>query len=265
MTEEATPGSLYRQGRLEDAVIAANAAVRAAPGALAPRILLAELLLFAGNLERADRILDAAGDADPSAALVVAEFRQLLRAEMARRQWRLEGRVPEFIDEPTPCLQASVAARIAWRTGDAGSAARHAAEAEALRPRVAGRLDAVAFDDLRDACDLHIGYLEVLTTTGKYFWIPLERIESATFHPPLRPRDLFWRRATLAISGGPDGEVYSPALYGNDETREASLRLGRASDWIEQDGLVVGQGQRTWLVGDEASVMLSMASLEFAR
>ena len=52
-------GRLFREGRLSDAVEAANAAVRAAPGAVAPRVLLAELLVFAGNLERADVVLDA--------------------------------------------------------------------------------------------------------------------------------------------------------------------------------------------------------------
>jgi len=45
------------------------------------------------------------------------------------------------------------------------------------------------FDDLRDADDIMGGTFEVLTTTGKYFWIPMERIVTATFHPPKRPRD----------------------------------------------------------------------------
>ena len=70
---------------LADAVAAANAAVRQAPAELAPRVLLAELLLFAGNLERADVVLDATAMIDPQAAVIVAEFRQLVRADMARR------------------------------------------------------------------------------------------------------------------------------------------------------------------------------------
>ena len=92
---EATAGALFRAGRLADAVAAANAAVRKAPADLAPRVLLAELLLFAGNLERADVILDAGTIIDPQAAVVIAEFRQLVRADMARRQLRRDGRLPE--------------------------------------------------------------------------------------------------------------------------------------------------------------------------
>ena len=58
-------GSLFREGRLTDAVAAANAAVRKAPSDLGARLLLAELLVFSGNLERADVILDACGDLGP--------------------------------------------------------------------------------------------------------------------------------------------------------------------------------------------------------
>jgi type VI secretion system protein ImpE len=79
-----TIGALFRAGKLADAVAAANAAVRKAPADLSARVLLAELLMFAGNPERADVILDAASAVDPQAAVVIAEFRQLLRGGMPR-------------------------------------------------------------------------------------------------------------------------------------------------------------------------------------
>src|SRR5580704_3795723 len=107
-SEQQTVGALFRAGRLADAVAVANAAVRKAPADLAPRVLLAELLMFAGNLERADVILDAGSVIDPQAAVVIAEFRQLLRAEMARRQQRRDGRLPEFLGEPTAALAATL-------------------------------------------------------------------------------------------------------------------------------------------------------------
>ena len=75
---------LFRAGKLTDAIAAATAAVKQAPTDLGRRVLLAELLLFSGNLERADVILDAASQIDPTALIVVSEFRQLLRAETAK-------------------------------------------------------------------------------------------------------------------------------------------------------------------------------------
>ena len=262
--------ALFRAGRLDPAIAAANAEVRRRPGDLGARVLLAELLLFDGNLERADVILDAASQADPTSAVVVAEFRQLLRAETARRQLSRDGRVPEFLGDPTPALRAMLAAYVAVRAGDVTEAARQAAEAETLRPRVAGALTltaggTVAFDDFRDVDDLCAGYFEVLTTTGKYFWVPTERVASIAFHPPRRPRDLAWRRATISVNEGPDGEVYIPAIY---DCRPPDLAddysLGHSTDWVEEPGAPVrGVGQRVFLAGDDARGIMELGELRF--
>ena len=52
-TTDQTAANLFRAGKLNDA-IAAQAALRKAPTNLSARVLLAELLAFSGNLERAD-------------------------------------------------------------------------------------------------------------------------------------------------------------------------------------------------------------------
>jgi type VI secretion system protein ImpE len=263
--DQQTAGALFRAGKLADAVAAANAAVRKAPADLAPRVLLAELLLFAGNLERADVILDAGSSVDPQAAVVIAEFRQLVRAEMARRQQRRDGRLPEFLGEPTATLATILQASVALRAGDATEAAALAAKAESLRPRVAGSIDGKAFDDFRDADDLQAGYFEVLTTTGKYFWIPTEQVESINFDKPKRARDLYWRRVNMSVRSGPDGVVYLPALYGDDDPNLTdALRLGQATDWIElSETLVRGAGQRMFLVGDDTISAMDMTEITF--
>lgn len=263
--DQQTAGALFRAGNLADAVAAANAAVRKAPADLAPRVLLAELLLFAGNLERADVILDAGSSVDPQAAVVIAEFRQLVRAEMARRQQRRDGRLPEFLGEPTAALATILQATIALRAGDTAEAGALAAKAETLRPRVTGSIDGKAFDDFRDADDLQAGYFEVLTTTGKYFWIPTERIELINFDKPKRARDLYWRRVNMSVRSGPDGVVYLPALYGDDDPGLSDeLRLGQATDWIEvSQALVRGAGQRMFLAGDDTVSAMDMTEITF--
>jgi type VI secretion system protein ImpE len=256
---------LFRAGKISPAIEAANATLRRNPADFNARVLLAELLVFAGNFERADKILDAAAQLDPTAMISIAEFRQLLRAAMARRQHSRDGRVPEFLDEPTPSLRSSLAALVALRGGDAKAAAQHAAEAELVRPRVSGRSGDRRFDDFRDADDLHAGFFEVLTTTGRYFWIPTERVERVQFHPPRRPRDLAWRRASVSVINGPDGEVYLPAIYDWENPDIAdNLRLGRATDWIgPEDGPVRGVGQREYVFGDDAVGIMELTTLDF--
>jgi len=262
-------GRLFREGKLADAVTAANAAVRKTPADIGVRVLLAELLLFSGNAERADTVLDACGDLDPTAAVVVAEFRQLLRGEMARRQLFSEGRVPEFLGEPTAAQRLALSALVALREGNAAEAAKLLAEAEEARIHPAGSGPDGPFDDMRDGDDVLSTCFEVITTTGKYFWIPPERVASVEFHPMKRPRDLFWRRATMSVASGPDGDVYLPTIYpplqaGAAEPTDA-LRLGRATDWVQigSNGPTRGVGAVTLVVGEEPKTWLEMGSLTF--
>ncbi len=261
---EQTAASLFRAGKLSEAIAAAQAALRKAPTDLNARVLLGELLAFSGNLERADVVLDAASAIDPSTALVVAEFRQLIRADMARRQLFRDGRVPEFLSDPTETQRLQLAAMVALRAGDIAEASRQAEAAEAVRPRVPGKHGDVAFDDCRDIDDLLAGSFEVLTTTGKYFWVPTERIETVEFHAPKRPRDLLWRRASMSVAEGPDGDVYIPAVYSTDEAMTDAQQLGRETDWRQPDGGPVrGVGQRVFLVGEEDMALMDLGNIRF--
>jgi type VI secretion system protein ImpE len=264
VANEVSAGGLFREGRLKDAIAAATARVRAQPGAAGMRVLLAELLLFAGNLERADTQVDTAATLDPTLAIAVAEFRQLLRAEQARGQLLSAGRVPEFLEDgPTAAQQAALACVVAIRAGDLTAAAMRAAEAEAVRAAVAFLVDGRLVDDFRDADDVVGGSLEVLTPTGKYMWIPFERVLALTLHAPERARDLYWRRATLEVANGPHGEVYVPAVYGCDAAEsDEALRLGRATDWRDlAEGLTRGIGQRVFMAGEDGVPVMELASL----
>jgi len=110
------------------------------------------------------------------------------------------------------------------------------------------------------------GFLEVLTTTGKYYWIPTERVSSIVFHPPRRPRDLAWRRATMSVNDGPDGEVYLPAIYDSGDLGvRDDHRLGSATDWIGEDAgaPIQGIGRRLFLAGDDAYSIMDLSELRF--
>jgi type VI secretion system protein ImpE len=248
-------GRLFREGNLADALTAANAAVRKTPTDIGARVLLAELLVFAGNIERADVVLDACADLDPTAALVVAEFRQLLRGETARRQLFSEGRVPEFLGEPTAAQRLSLAAVVALRGGDTQEAGKLAAQAEEVRGHASGTVRGGTFDDMRDVDDLLASCFEVITTTGKYFWVPPQRVMLIEFHPMKRPRDLYWRRASM---------IYPPMASAAEALTDA-LRLGRATDWQQagEGGPTRGLGAVTLLVGEETLTWAEMDKVSF--
>ena len=258
---------LFEAGDLADAIEAMNAEVRARPADINARGFLAELLCFQGNLQRADVLLDALGKQDPAATVGVALFRQVIRAALTRHEVFADGRAPDLLGDPPEHLRLTLQALAAWRTGSAAEAADLCAQAEAARPPVAGTHNHAAFTDMRDIDDMTAGVLEVLTSTGKYYWVPLEQVQTIDFKPVEQVRELLWRRAQVTVANGPDGEVYIPAVYPwSADDADPRAKLGRITEWLGggDDGPVRGQGQRMYLIGDDAVPVLEIGSLSFA-
>jgi len=256
---------LYHEGKLTEAIKAMNDEVREHPADTHRRGFLCELLCLVGNLDRADLQLDTMSDQDPQVMAGISLIRQLIRGEQHRRQFYKDGRVPEFIGEPTEHLQLHLQASIALREGNVAGALETLVDAEAARPKCSGTWNGNAFDDLRDLDDLTASFFEVLTSTGKYFWIGTEQVVSMTFRAPSRPRDLMWRPCHMDVRDGPDGEVYLPSIYvGTDALEDERALLGRVTEWTGGDGAPVrGLGQRTFLAGEQAVPILALESIEF--
>ena len=253
--------ALFQAGRLADAIEAMNAEVRSSPADPDKRGFLADLLCIAGNFERADTQLDAITKVLPGAVAAIALTRQLVRAEQWRQQCFVEGRVPEFLGPPDERLQLHLRAMLLLREGDESGAAQLTRSAEELREHPRGTHAGQAFDEFRDCDDLCASFFEVLTSTGKYFWIPMERVKRLEPKPIERARDLLWQRARMEVDGGPDGEVFLPGIYAPTPT-DATEQLGRVTEWTDAEP-IRGRGQRTFLVGEEPLTLRELGDLVF--
>lgn len=260
-----TASEFYQAGKLSEAVEAAIAEVKKKPTDITARYLLAELLCFAGELDRADKQLDAAFQQASEGSMQVSLFRHLLRAEIARQQFYTDGRLPEFLVDVDPATRLRLDASIAIREQQPDEAHQLLQQAEAARAPLKGKCDGVEFDDFRDLDDLLAGIVEVLTSTGKYYWVPLQLIETISFKQPSRPIDLFWRPVHMVVADGPDGEVYMPTIYaGTADHGDDQLKLGRGTDWVGGESEPVrGRGLRMFLVGEEAKTSLQLTDIEF--
>lgn len=255
-----TASEAYRAGQLAAAVAAAVDHVRNKPADRGARFLLAELFVFAGELERADKQLDVLFAPDAPDLMAVTLFRQLIRGETARREAFAQGRVPEFTAKPSDAVKLHLEAAAALRAGQPADAA--ALLAGAAAPPRAGVCDGKPFDEFRDLDDLLGPVLEVITANGNYYWVPFETVERIEFQPPKRPRDLYWRAAALTVADGPDGVVYVPALYhGSHADPREAVKLGRETDHAGAPSR--GLGLREFLVGDEAKSVLDVTTVEF--
>lgn len=253
---------LYKAGKLKDAIDAQIQAVKAHPTDEKKRMFLFELCLFAGDLERASRQIDAIAQGDQQVMLAAAANKRLLEGEIARRKLFKEGVEPSFLADPPEHARMRLQALAHLRAGRSGEARRMLDNAASVSPSVKGRRAGVAFENFRDADDLFGGILEVLAQ-GKYFWVPLEHVELLSVHKPARPRDLYWLPAQLSI-GDKVGDVHLPAIYpGSNEHENDLIKFGRMTDWsLTDEGPVLGVGLRTFLIGEEAVPIMDCVDIE---
>lgn len=262
---------LLNAGKLSEAISEAKALVKGSPKHLEHRWLLGELLILAGDYDRADAQFDTLMTLETKAAVAVTPIRQLLRAEAARRQFYDEGRVPELLDGAGQAVRDRLEAFVRLREGNPIEAGALAERAEIARPALAGTLviggEEKAFDDVRDLDDITAGVLEVYTQTGKYYWIEMRTVERLTFTPATRPLDLLWREAQIAVKDAFDATVHIPAVYGTLQGSDDATRLGRRTDWLGNDGdAIVGVGRRCFVLNGEEEVdVMSIESIEFSQ
>ena len=248
---------LFKAGRLQAAIDAQIADVKANPADHGKRLFLFELLSFAGEWDRAKRQIEAVSYPDPDRITTVLKYKTLLLAEEHRTRVFRDGVMPEFLLPPPLWMSHRLQAVAAARTGDWATATAELAKAEELAPPISGQLNDQPVEGLRDGDDRFGPVLEVFAQTT-YHWVPLEQIESLGMNPPKTPRDLIWIPAKISLKDGPEGDVFLPTRYpGSTASTDDSVRLGRSTEWTEDEGRpVIGTGMRVFLAGDAAFSLL---------
>ncbi|MDZ4783222.1 MAG: type VI secretion system accessory protein TagJ [Planctomycetia bacterium] len=245
---------LFNAGRLSEAIEAQLADVKSNPGDQGKRLFLFELSVFAGDLDRATRQIEALKYDDMELQIAAKNYRDLLESERKRRLVFQEGTQPKFLFEAPEHVLLRLEALRQLRAGQNEQAQATLTTAREKAPPVKGTLNEKPFQDLCDCDDLLGTVLEVMAK-GEYFWVPLEFVSTIAMNPPRFPRDLIWAPARLETHGSESGEIYLPALYANSfEHAEDAVKLGRTSDWVETpNGPILGRGGRMFLL-DEGSV-----------
>lgn len=253
---------LFKAGKLGDAVECQLALVKKNPTDTKARFFLAELSAFQGDWDRADRQLDAVVQQSTGTPLLTLLFRQLVRAEIIREQVFNEGRAPELVVELDPESQLQLELNTALRLNQSDQSSHLLERSKSLQATVNGSCDGKVFSTVQDLDDRFRGVAEILTASGKYFWLPWQNIQNVDFAKPERPMDLVWRKATIAVNGGPDGEVYMPVRYPNPKEWSDEEKLGRGTQWQEHaQGIVTGIGQRMILIEDDGVPIMEITRL----
>ncbi|MGO4333916.1 type VI secretion system accessory protein TagJ [Labrys sp. KB_33_2] len=259
MTLAASIANSLSEGALSQALDHAREHMRAHPSDKDARHLYIDLLILAGDYERADTQCSLAVTLAPQDTMGFALLRNQLRAMAARKAWFETGAVPEFPHGPSALDRAAIELAIINREGS--SAGPTLAALDGLRGERPMLWNGEPVGDFRDLDDRVPHALEVIMTGGSYLWIDFAKIASVAVEPIARPRDLAFRRAELSLADGASASVLLPAIYQGTEGRE-TLLLGRETEWVtEPSGITAGRGQRCFLAGDELVSFHDMQSL----
>ena len=262
MTLSASIAQSLSDDALDDAIEEVKAHLKIKPSDQEARHLYIDLLVLAGDYQRADNQCSLAATLSPDATMGFALLRNELRAMAARDAWFTSSALPEFPQGPSELDRFAVRLGIAHRGGDADEARTALAALENLRGERPLIWNGRAVSDFRDLDDRTPHALEVIMTGGAYLWIDFAKIAALSIEPIARPRDLAFRRAELSLIDGAAASVLLPAVY-HGTGKDATLRLGRETEWIEEPtGITTGRGQRCYLAGDELVSIHDTQSLE---
>ena len=196
-----TPLALYREGKLREAIAALGDEVRSNPLDAKRRTFLFELLLFAGEFDRAEKQLDLLAGNNPEAAAGTLLYRSALHAERIRQAMFANRETPPIKDEPVH----------------------------------GGACNEKPFAEFSDT-DPRIGPNLEVFVAGSYTWIPIHYLRRVEIQPPANLRDLVWAQARVETSSDfrlqELGEVLLPVLCPlSSRHGDESVHLGRESAW----------------------------------
>jgi type VI secretion system protein ImpE len=255
---------LFRLGYLGDAVAELTKEIKAAPADPHLRSFLFELLCFQGEYDRAAKQLSAISSltGKMETELGAALYSNLLTAERTRQAFFRGSALPKFFTSPPDYIER-YAVLVSKAAEDPSQAEKLLAEAEEGTPSFSGRACEAVFAAFRDADDRIAPVFEVFQGTD-YLWLPIEQVKQIQIPAPRKLRDLIWINARITTEWA-NMDVFMPALYPESYTsEEEEVRLGRKTEWcLLGEGIVIGRGQRVFLVDDREVPLLQMQNADF--
>jgi len=229
-----TPQELYQTGRLREAITALGEELRKSPLDVKRRTFLFELLIFAGEYDRAEKQLDVLAGTGSAAAAGTLLYRSALHAERTRQDM--------FARHQTPVLD--------------------------FRDQIGGLCEGHPFREFADS-DPRIGPNLEVYMAGSYTWIPIFYLRKVEIEAPVNLRDLMWLRARVETT--PEfrlqdlGEVLIPAISPlSPRHADETVQLGRETAWEEDSTYdAVPFGAKMMLVDGVDVPLLSIRSLEW--
>ncbi len=261
--------ALLRQGDVDGARAALVEAVRANPADQSLRMFLFQLLSLNGEWDKARNQLQSLTQLSPQAQMLGVTYNQAIDAEKQRA-----AVFAGLAELPLLAGEGGWAEGIArsiplFARGEAQAAEALRDEAFDLSPDMPGTCDPGTgserrFEWMADA-DSRFGPTFEVILGGKYGLLPFDTVKLIESQGPQDLRDTIWYPVEIEFRTGHSAAAFLPARYPGSETASDGLeRLGRITNWIDQDWGQQGSGQRLWTFseGDDCGI-LEFRKIEF--
>ena len=220
-------------------------AVREKPGDAKLRVFLFQLLCVTGDWERALNQLNVCAEMDAGALEMRETYRDAIACEALRSQVFAGARAPMLFGEPETWVALLIESLLRGGAGDSAAATKLRAQALEAAPASSGTLDGQPFQWIADA-DTRLGPVFEAVVNGRYYWVPVSRLERVTFEAPADLRDFVWAFSTLRFSNGGEVPALIPVRYpGSEKSPDGLIALSRKTEWREIDSdTFAGLGQK---------------------
>jgi type VI secretion system protein ImpE len=255
--------NFFRAGDLGGSLAQLQQEVRQKPADSKLRVFLAQLLMIAGDWQRALNQLGVAGELDAGALPMLHAYRAAIQCEQVRAAVFKGERSPLVLGDPEPWLAQLIHGLALYAQGAVKQADAARTEALEQAPAIAGSLNGEAFEWIADA-DSRLGPVLETLLNGVYYWVPFSRIKRVVAEAPADARDLVWLPAQFTWSNGGEAMGLIPARYvGSEQSSDDAIRLSRKTEWTEiGESAFAGWGQRVLATNAHDYGLLDLRMLE---
>jgi type VI secretion system protein ImpE len=244
------------EGRLREALVAAQQLVTQSPTNPVLRLQLAELLAVAGRWRSAHEELLRIESSSSEWPQAREGFTHALRALTQRHRGRRGWLAP-----PNPHARRRANAWRTWFSNAREESQVWMDRAERVAPTVTGFIDGRPFDNFRDADD-RFGCVFELLVEGRYGWLPVEHLRTLTLLPASGWLDSICRPAQVRLRDGTEFPAMLPLVYPGSHRAEGAFALGQETDWLDCGGPACGIGARILLLGEEELALADCTQIE---
>ncbi|MGR4988191.1 type VI secretion system accessory protein TagJ [Vibrio rotiferianus] len=252
---------LLAQSDLDSTLNVITDSIKDAPKDADLRSIFIELLCVKGDYERADEQLMQSIKLFPEYLAGASQLRHLVKAAQARADFASGAASAQILGTSEQMTKSQVDLNLAFTKSSYEQALALSREIELGRTIKRFVVNGTEKSDVRDIDDRLGGYIELFSSKGNYFLVPISNVVYLELKPAKTILENIWRPIEFEIEGLGEGEAHMPLTYIDSETN--SQKLARETDWKPfGEEVFVGQGQKCFLAGDDLLPICDLRTLE---